>query len=109
VLPSAVPTLHSIAPFFIVENLQSSLDFYQSKLGFDIAYKGGGDGHGEDFWAFVRRDGVMINLKQIALRFIRSRIIRATNGRAGTLTSTPPTPTCCTKSMSVEPFRCTSI
>lgn len=66
VLPSAVPTLHSIAPFFIVENLQASLDFYQSKLGFGIAYKGGGGGDGEDFWAFVRRDGVMVNLKQIA-------------------------------------------
>jgi catechol 2,3-dioxygenase-like lactoylglutathione lyase family enzyme len=52
--------------FFIVENLQASLDFYQSKLGFEIAYKGGGDGHSEDFWAFVRRDGVMVNLKQIA-------------------------------------------
>jgi hypothetical protein len=47
VLPSAVPTLHSIVPFFIVDivdNLQSSLDFYQSKLGFEIAHKGGGDG-----------------------------------------------------------------
>jgi catechol 2,3-dioxygenase-like lactoylglutathione lyase family enzyme len=61
-----VPTLHSIVPCFIVENLQASLDFYQSKLGFEIAYKGGGDGHGEDFWAFVRRDGVMISLKAIA-------------------------------------------
>jgi catechol 2,3-dioxygenase-like lactoylglutathione lyase family enzyme len=66
VLPSAVATLNSITPCFIVDNLQSSLDFYQSKLGFEIAYKGGGDGHGEDFWAFVRRDGVMISLKAIA-------------------------------------------
>lgn len=61
-----MPTLNSIAPFFIVENLHSSLDFYCSKLGFEVAHKGGGDAHGEDFWAFVRRDGVMINLKQIA-------------------------------------------
>jgi catechol 2,3-dioxygenase-like lactoylglutathione lyase family enzyme len=66
VLPWAVPTLHSIVPFFIVDSLKVSLDFYCSKLGFDIAYKGGGDGQGEDFWAFVRRDTVMINLKQIA-------------------------------------------
>jgi catechol 2,3-dioxygenase-like lactoylglutathione lyase family enzyme len=59
-----VPALQSIVPFFIVDSLQVSLDFYCSKLGFDIAYKG--DGEGEDFWAFVRRDTVMINLKQIA-------------------------------------------
>src|SRR5690242_16566446 len=61
-----VPTLHSIAPFFIVDSLQATLDFYCSKLGFEIEHKGGGDGHSEDFWAFVRRDGVMIMLKQIA-------------------------------------------
>jgi hypothetical protein len=107
----AVATLNSIVPCFIVENLRASLDFYQSKLGFEIAYKGGGDGdgNGDDFWAFVRRDGVMISFKAIALRFIRSRIIRATNGRAGTPTSTPPTPTRCTKSTSADPFRCTSL
>jgi catechol 2,3-dioxygenase-like lactoylglutathione lyase family enzyme len=66
VLPFAVPTLNSIVPFFIVENLQSSLDFYQSKLGFEIEHKGGGDGVSEDFWAMVRRDGVMVMLKAIA-------------------------------------------
>jgi len=60
-----VPTLNSIVPFFIVENLQSSLDFYQSKLGFEIEHKGGGDGVSEDFWAMVRRDGVMVMLKAI--------------------------------------------
>ena len=61
-----VPALHAIVPLFIVDNLQSSLDFYCSQLGFDVAYKGGGDGRGNDFWAFVRRDAVMIHLKQIA-------------------------------------------
>jgi len=61
-----VPTLHSIIPFFIVENLQASLDFYQSKLGFEIEHKGGGNGECEDFWAMVRRDGVMVMLKAIA-------------------------------------------
>lgn len=62
-----MPTLHSIVPFFIVDSLRVSLDFYRSKLGFEIAYKGGDDGQGdEDYWAFVRRDTVMINLKQIA-------------------------------------------
>jgi catechol 2,3-dioxygenase-like lactoylglutathione lyase family enzyme len=54
-----VATLNSMVPCFIVENLQASLDFYQSKLGFEIEHKGGGNGDGEDFRAFVRRDGVM--------------------------------------------------
>ena len=63
-----VATLNTIVPCFIVENLQASLDFYQSKLGFEIAHKGGGNGDGneDDFWAFVRRDGVMVSLKAIA-------------------------------------------
>ena len=61
-----MPTLNSIVPFFIVENLQASLDFYQSKLGFEIEHKGGGNGECEDFWAIVRRDGVMVMLKAIA-------------------------------------------
>jgi catechol 2,3-dioxygenase-like lactoylglutathione lyase family enzyme len=58
--------LHSIAPFFIVDDLQASLDFYQSKLGFEVAYTGGGDGHGGDFFGGVQRDGVMLMLKAIA-------------------------------------------
>jgi catechol 2,3-dioxygenase-like lactoylglutathione lyase family enzyme len=66
VLPSVVPTLNSIVPCFIVDDLQASLDFYLSKLGFVIEHKGGGNGDGEDFWAFVRRDGVMVSFKAIA-------------------------------------------
>lgn len=60
------PTLNSIVPFFIVDDLRRSLDFYCSKLGFAIAHQGGGNGHGEDFWGMVQRDDVMIMLKQIA-------------------------------------------
>lgn len=59
-------TLNRIAPFFVVDDLQGSLDFYQSKLGFEITHKGGGDGQGSDFWGIVQRDGVMIMLKAIA-------------------------------------------
>jgi len=61
-----MPTLNTIVPFFIVDDLPSTLDFYTAKLGFEIAYKGGGDGQSEDFWAFVRRDNVMVSFKQIA-------------------------------------------
>jgi catechol 2,3-dioxygenase-like lactoylglutathione lyase family enzyme len=60
-----MPALNAIAPFFIVDDLQASLDFYCSKLGFEVAYTGGGDGVGEDFFGMVQRDGVMIMLKAI--------------------------------------------
>ncbi len=32
--------LNTIAPFFIVDDLDATLAFYQSKLGFDVRYKG---------------------------------------------------------------------
>jgi catechol 2,3-dioxygenase-like lactoylglutathione lyase family enzyme len=51
--------LNSITPFFIVDDLQTSLDLYCSKLGFEIRYKG-------DFRAFVGRDGVMVMFKHIS-------------------------------------------
>jgi catechol 2,3-dioxygenase-like lactoylglutathione lyase family enzyme len=60
-----VVTLHSIAPFLIVDDLQSSLDFYRSRLGFEVTYTGGGDGQGEDFFGIVQRDGAMLMLKSI--------------------------------------------
>ncbi len=57
--------LNCAAPFFIIDDLGPTLAFYQSKLGFHILYKGGGDGNGDDFWAIVGRDRVMIMLKAI--------------------------------------------
>ena len=59
------PKLNCIAPFFIVDNLEMSLEFYHSKLGFEVTYKGGGNGEAADFWGIVQRDGVMLMLKQI--------------------------------------------
>ncbi len=58
--------LNSVTPFFIVDDLGTTLEFYQSKLGFNVLYKGGGDGKGEDFWAFLGRDQVMLMFKAIA-------------------------------------------
>ena len=58
--------LNTIAPFFIIDDLAATLAFYQSKLGFTVLYKGGGDGNGDDdFWAIVGRDRVMLMLKAI--------------------------------------------
>ena len=56
--------LNSVTPFFIVDNLSATLAFYQSKLGFDVLYKGG-DGNGSDFWAMIGRDRVMLMFKAI--------------------------------------------
>lgn len=58
--------LNCIAPFFVVDDLRQSLDFYCSKLGFSIMYKGGGNGDSDDFFGIVTRDGVMLMLKSIA-------------------------------------------
>ena len=36
--------LNTIAPFFIIDDLDSTIEFYRSKLGFEVLYKGGSDG-----------------------------------------------------------------
>ena len=52
-----------VMPFFIVESLQSTLEFYQSKLGFytDVAIP-----EAKPFFAIVRRDDIAFMLKEIA-------------------------------------------
>lgn len=57
--------LNSIAPFFIVDDLAETLQFYQTNLGFEVLHKGGGDAHGGDYWAMVGRDRIMLMLKHI--------------------------------------------
>ena len=57
--------LKSVAPFFVVDDLPATLAFYQSKLGFDVLYKSGGDGNGDDYFALMGRDRVMIMFKAI--------------------------------------------
>ena len=58
--------LNSITPFFIVDDLEATIRFYESQLGFEVRYKGGGDGEVSDYWVFVGRDRVMIMFKVIA-------------------------------------------
>jgi len=50
--------LNCVAPFFIVDDLKATIEFYQSKLGFEVLYKG-------DFWVFLGRDRVMMTFKAI--------------------------------------------
>ena len=56
--------LNSVTPFFIVDDLGSTLEFYQSRLGFNVLHQGG-DGQGNNFWAMVGRDQVMLMFKHI--------------------------------------------
>jgi catechol 2,3-dioxygenase-like lactoylglutathione lyase family enzyme len=56
--------LNSVTPFFIVDDLSTTLDFYQSRLGFNVLHTGG-DGHGTNFWAIIGRDQVMLMFKHI--------------------------------------------
>jgi catechol 2,3-dioxygenase-like lactoylglutathione lyase family enzyme len=58
--------LNSITPFFIADDLEATIEFYQSRLGFQVLYKGGGDANVSDYWVFVGRDKVMIMFKCIA-------------------------------------------
>ena len=57
--------LNSVTPFFVVDDLDATLAFYQSKLGFDVRYKGGGDGTVTDYWAMLGRDHVMLMFKAV--------------------------------------------
>ncbi len=59
--------LNSVAPFFIVDNLRDTIAFYESKLGFEVRYKGGGDGNADDdYWVILGRDRIIMFFKAIA-------------------------------------------
>ena len=55
--------LNSVTPFFIVDDLAKTIEFYQSRMGFNVLYKGG-DEKG-DFWAMLGRDRIMLMFKAI--------------------------------------------
>jgi catechol 2,3-dioxygenase-like lactoylglutathione lyase family enzyme len=58
--------LNCVTPFFIVDDLTATLEFYKARLGFTVLYKGGGDGTpDDDFWAMMGRDQVMLMFKHI--------------------------------------------
>ena len=56
--------LNSVIPFFIVDDLTATIQFYQSRLGFQVRHKGA-DGQGADFWAMLGRDQVILMFKHI--------------------------------------------
>jgi len=58
-LDGGPPMLNFAAPFFIVDDLNATIAFYRSKLGFDLLHQG------EDIYAILGRDGVMLMFKAI--------------------------------------------
>jgi catechol 2,3-dioxygenase-like lactoylglutathione lyase family enzyme len=54
--------LNFISPFFIVSDVTDSIDFYVTKLGFEVRYMGP---EGDPFFAMVGRGPVSIMLKAI--------------------------------------------
>jgi uncharacterized glyoxalase superfamily protein PhnB len=54
--------LASISPFFIVKDLQKSIDHYTQRFGFEVAFQGPAD---DVYYAGVTRDGITIMLKTI--------------------------------------------
>jgi catechol 2,3-dioxygenase-like lactoylglutathione lyase family enzyme len=55
--------LNFISPFFIVTNVNDSIDFYVNKLGFEVLFKGA---EGDPFFAMVGRGPATLMLKAIA-------------------------------------------
>jgi catechol 2,3-dioxygenase-like lactoylglutathione lyase family enzyme len=60
-----LPMLNTVAPFFIVDDLGATLAFYQSRLGFNVLYKGGGEEGGDDFFVGMGRDRAMLMFKAV--------------------------------------------
>jgi catechol 2,3-dioxygenase-like lactoylglutathione lyase family enzyme len=54
--------LGSIAPCFIVRDVQPSIAFYRDRLGFAVMHIGPDDG---PYWAMLKRDGVTLMVKAI--------------------------------------------
>ena len=61
--PASVRTnLGSVAPFFIVRDIEPSIAFYVGKLGFTLTFKGPPD---DPYFAIVERDSAWFILKAI--------------------------------------------
>ena len=54
-----------IAPFFIVKDVRTSLNFYRVRLGFDIIFKGPAED--DIFFGIVKRGAAMILLKDVGV------------------------------------------
>ena len=58
-------TISGISPFFIVNDVPTSLAFYRDQLGFEITFQG--PEPDDIFFGIVRRDGAQILMKAIGV------------------------------------------
>jgi catechol 2,3-dioxygenase-like lactoylglutathione lyase family enzyme len=56
--------ISSVSPFFIVRDTGASMDFYTSKLGFEVTYQ---QPEENPFFGIVARDDAMIMLKSVGV------------------------------------------
>jgi catechol 2,3-dioxygenase-like lactoylglutathione lyase family enzyme len=57
-IANATPRITSLAPQFLVDDLQRSIAYYRDRLGFSVKFEYGG------FYAGVSRDGCELHLKE---------------------------------------------
>src|SRR5262245_65755638 len=57
------PTISSIAPFFIVADVPTTLSFYRDMLGFEVTFRG--PTPDDEFFGIVRRDEATIMFKAL--------------------------------------------
>ena len=57
--------ISAISPFFIVNNVPTSLSFYHDRLGFEIAFQG--PDPDDIFFGIVRRGGAQILMKAVGV------------------------------------------
>ena len=57
------PTTTAISPFFIVSNLERTIAFYRTRLGFETTFQ---EPERDPFFAIIRRDGAQLFLKSEA-------------------------------------------
>jgi len=54
------PTTTAISPFFIVSNVDRTIEFYREKLGFEATFQ---EPKRNPFFAIIRRDGAQLFVK----------------------------------------------
>jgi catechol 2,3-dioxygenase-like lactoylglutathione lyase family enzyme len=59
-----LPSISSVAPFFIVADATAALAFYRDQLGFEITFQEPAD---DPFFGIVCRGGAMIMLKDVGV------------------------------------------
>jgi catechol 2,3-dioxygenase-like lactoylglutathione lyase family enzyme len=59
-----LPSISSVAPFFIVADAAAALSFYRDQLGFEITFQEPAD---DPFFGIVCRGGAMIMLKDVGV------------------------------------------